>query len=74
MELPIGGTYSKDDFYSGTCAALAGGTTMIVDFAQQEVIVFYLLKTSKNQSILNLKISKSQKTKHSLTATSTERN
>ncbi len=35
MELPFGGTFSSDDFGSGTAAAAWGGTTTIVDFAVQ---------------------------------------
>ena len=32
LEMPFMGTYSSDDFSSGTRAALAGGTTTVVDF------------------------------------------
>jgi dihydropyrimidinase len=35
MELPFGGTFSSDDFRTGTKAAAHGGTTTIIDFAVQ---------------------------------------
>ncbi len=32
MQLPFMGTVASDDFYSGTAAGIAGGTTSIIDF------------------------------------------
>jgi dihydropyrimidinase len=36
MAMPFGGTVTADDWATGTAAAAAGGTTMIIDFALQE--------------------------------------
>ena len=32
MELPFMGTVASEDFFTGTSAAMAGGTTSIIDF------------------------------------------
>ena len=45
MQLPFMGTVASEDFYTGTSAALAGGTTMILDFVipnpQQNIMEAY---------------------------------
>jgi len=35
FDLEVSGTVTADDFYSGTKAAISGGTTLIIDFATQ---------------------------------------
>src|SRR5918999_1304985 len=37
MDMPFGGTVTADDWDTGTAAAVAGGTTMLVDFSLQDV-------------------------------------
>lgn len=45
MQLPFMGTVASEDFFSGTAAGLAGGTTMIIDFVipnpQQSLLEAY---------------------------------
>jgi dihydropyrimidinase len=45
MQLPFMGTVASEDFYTGTAAALAGGTTSIIDFVipdpQQSIMEAY---------------------------------
>ena len=42
LDMPFMGTYSSDDYETGTRAALHGGTTMVIDFilANTRVIPF----------------------------------
>jgi dihydropyrimidinase len=37
MDMPFGGTVTADDWDTGTAAALAGGTTTLVDFSLQDI-------------------------------------
>lgn len=55
MELPVAGTMSSDDFYTGTRAAAAGGVTTIIDFCSQvpgqsfgEVLTLWKSKARKS--------------------------
>jgi dihydropyrimidinase len=45
MELPFMGTVASEDFFTGTTAAVAGGTTMIIDFVipnpQEDILDAY---------------------------------
>ncbi len=45
MELPFMGTVASEDFFTGTTAGVAGGTTMIIDFVipgpQQDIMEAY---------------------------------
>ncbi|GAH08886.1 unnamed protein product, partial [marine sediment metagenome] len=43
FQLPVKGTITADDFYTGTKAAACGGVTTIIDFAHPE---------NKNESLL----------------------
>lgn len=36
FDLPVSGTVTADDFYTGTRAAILGGTTTVLDFATQD--------------------------------------
>lgn len=37
LDMPFGGTFSSDDFFTGTRAAAFGGTTTVIDFAIQPI-------------------------------------
>src|SRR6187551_1223307 len=37
LDMPFGGTVTADDWDTGTAAAVAGGTTTVVDFSLQDV-------------------------------------
>ena len=44
LEMPFMGTYSSDDFESGTRAALSGGTTMVVDLLYPAQVKAYWMR------------------------------
>jgi len=50
LGMPFMGTYSSDNFESGTRAALAGGTSMVVDYALPNpgACLLYALTRSDN--------------------------
>lgn len=52
LDMPFMGTYSSDDYTSGTRAALHGGTTMVIDFILQTQgdTLHNALKTWQNKS------------------------
>lgn len=48
MQLPFMGTFAIDDFYHGTKAAIAGGTTMISEYDRLPLLLsFHGALTSK---------------------------
>ncbi|MDR7073579.1 dihydropyrimidinase [Fictibacillus barbaricus] len=59
LEMPFGGTVSKDDFETGTIAAAFGGTTTVIDFCltskgeplQNAIDIWH--KKSKDKSVLD---------------------
>jgi len=50
LEMPIGAYVSSDDFYTGTRAAAAGGTTSIIDFVEPEAAESLLSALKKRKA------------------------
>jgi len=52
MQLPVGDTISSDDFESGSIAAIAGGTTTIIDFVtpSRDEDILLALKSRKEEA------------------------
>jgi len=49
FELPVKGTITADDFYTGTKAAASGGVTTIIDFAHPETKIESLVEAVKKR-------------------------
>jgi dihydroorotase-like cyclic amidohydrolase len=54
LDMPFMGTYSSDNYETGTRAALFGGTTTVIDFILQNKAIVYKLhyKNGKEEAII----------------------